>query len=104
MTQTGKPPSSANLRRRPIVLCRHNEKGDIEGGNWHAERALEYSDHTYRLAKPAHTKLEQRMTSLIMSTRCINGSHYENHQRAANLHGGAAHGRAAGKTGSPDAT
>jgi hypothetical protein len=34
----------------------HNEKGDNAAGNWHAERALEYSDHAYRLAREAHDK------------------------------------------------
>jgi len=37
----------------------HNEKGDNEGGKWHAERALEYSDQAYKLAKEAHTKSAQ---------------------------------------------
>jgi len=26
------------------TAAEHNEKGDTEGGKWHAERALEYSD------------------------------------------------------------
>ena len=37
----------------------HNEKGDDDGGRWHAERALEYSNHAYRLAKEAHNKSGQ---------------------------------------------
>jgi hypothetical protein len=37
----------------------HHEKGDDEGGNWHAQRALAYSDHAYRLAQEAHTKSGQ---------------------------------------------
>jgi hypothetical protein len=41
------------------TAAEHNEKGDDEGGRWHAERALEYSDHAYRLAKEAHAKSGQ---------------------------------------------
>jgi hypothetical protein len=41
------------------TAAEHNEKGDDEGGRWHAQRALEYSDHAYRLAKEAHAKSEQ---------------------------------------------
>jgi hypothetical protein len=32
------------------TAAEHNEKGDNETGNWHAERALEYSDRAYKLA------------------------------------------------------
>ena len=40
-----------------------------------------------------------------MSTRYNNGSHYENHQRAAELHDGAAHAhRVAEQHGKPDLT
>jgi hypothetical protein len=38
------------------TAAEHNEKGDDEAGRWHAERALEYSNHAYRLAKEAHAK------------------------------------------------
>lgn len=38
------------------TAAEHNEKGDDEAGKWHAARALEYSDHAYRLAREAHTK------------------------------------------------
>jgi hypothetical protein len=38
------------------TAAEHNEKGDDAGGKWHAERALEYSDHAYKLAKEAHNK------------------------------------------------
>jgi len=41
------------------TAAEHNEKGDNDGGKWHAERALEYSGHAYRLAKEAHTKSAQ---------------------------------------------
>jgi len=37
----------------------HNEKGDNETGNWHAQRALEFSDRAYELAKEAHNKSGQ---------------------------------------------
>ncbi|MGB6947465.1 MAG: hypothetical protein WBE37_34010 [Bryobacteraceae bacterium] len=41
------------------TAAEHNEKGDNEGERWHAERALEFSDHAYKLAKEAHTKSAQ---------------------------------------------
>jgi hypothetical protein len=41
------------------TAAEHNEKGDDEGGRWHAIRALEYSDQAYKLAKEAHTKSGQ---------------------------------------------
>jgi hypothetical protein len=47
---------AANAHR---TAAEHNEKGDDQGGRWHAERALEYSDHAYRLAKEAHAKSGQ---------------------------------------------
>ena len=34
----------------------HNEKGKNPTGNWHNERALQYSDHAYALAKEAEDK------------------------------------------------
>jgi len=41
------------------TAAEHNEKGESESGNWHAERALEYSDQAYKLAKKAHNKSGQ---------------------------------------------
>ncbi len=41
------------------TAAEHNEKGDGVAGSWHAERALEYSDHAYKLAKEAHNKSGQ---------------------------------------------
>jgi hypothetical protein len=38
------------------TAAEHNEKGDNPTGNWHAERALEYADQAYKLAKEAHNK------------------------------------------------
>jgi hypothetical protein len=38
------------------TAAEHNEKGDNPTGNWHNERALEFSDRAYQLAKEAHTK------------------------------------------------
>ena len=38
------------------TAAEHNEKGDSTTAVWHAERALEYSDHAYKLAQEAHTK------------------------------------------------
>jgi hypothetical protein len=38
------------------TAAEHNEKGDLTAAAWHSERALEYSDHAYRLAKETHNK------------------------------------------------
>jgi len=37
----------------------HNEKGDNPSGNWHTQRALQYSDRAYELAREAHDKSTQ---------------------------------------------
>ena len=44
------------------TAAEHNEKGDDAGGRWHATRALEFSNHAYKLAKEAHAKSEQTLT------------------------------------------
>ena len=44
------------------TAAEHNEKGDHEAATWHAERALEYSNHAYKLAMEAHTKSGQIVT------------------------------------------
>ena len=44
---------AANAHR---TAAEHNEKGDYTTAVWHTERALEYSDHAYKLAKKAHNK------------------------------------------------
>lgn len=44
------------------TAAEHNERGDNETGNWHAVRALEYSDRAYKLAMEAHTKSGQIVT------------------------------------------
>ena len=41
------------------TAAEHNEKGDNPTGNWHNERALEYSNRAYQLAKEAHAKSGQ---------------------------------------------
>jgi len=41
------------------TAAEHNEKGDGAAESWHAERALEYSDHAYKLAKEAQNKSSQ---------------------------------------------
>jgi hypothetical protein len=41
------------------TAAEHNEKRDVAAADWHSERALEYSDHAYKLAKEAHTKSGQ---------------------------------------------
>jgi hypothetical protein len=44
---------AANAHR---TAAEHNEKGGDDAGRWHAERAMEYSDQAYKLAKEAHNK------------------------------------------------
>lgn len=41
------------------TAAEHNEKGDNPSGNWHSQRALEYADHAFELAKEAHNKSGQ---------------------------------------------
>jgi hypothetical protein len=41
------------------TAAEHNEKGQHEPGDWHAQRALEFSDNAYKLAKEAHNKSGQ---------------------------------------------
>jgi hypothetical protein len=41
------------------TAAEHNEKGNYTEAIWHSERALEYSDHAYKLAKEAHTRSGQ---------------------------------------------
>ena len=38
------------------TAAEHNEKGDCTTADWHSERALEYSDQAYKLAREAHAK------------------------------------------------
>jgi len=38
------------------TAAEHNEKGDDVAGRWHAERALEFSDHAYKLAQETRSK------------------------------------------------
>ena len=38
------------------TAAEHNEKGSDTEESWHSQRALEYSDHAYKLAKEAHNK------------------------------------------------
>lgn len=41
------------------TAAEHNERGDEKAGSWHSQRALEFSDHAYKLAKEAHNKSGQ---------------------------------------------
>jgi hypothetical protein len=41
------------------TAAEHSEKGDHSTAFWHSERALEYSDRAYKLAKEAHNKSGQ---------------------------------------------
>jgi hypothetical protein len=72
------------------TAAEHNEKGKNELGNWHLQRALEYSDHAYKLAKEAHPKSGEIGPLGPMSGSRDNGLLDENHQRAAELHDRAA--------------
>jgi hypothetical protein len=47
---------AANAHR---TAAERNEKGDHDSGSWHSERAMEFSDHAYQLAKEAHAKSGQ---------------------------------------------
>ena len=38
------------------TAAEHNEKGDFTAAEYHSQRALEYSDEAYKLAKEAHSK------------------------------------------------
>lgn len=44
------------------TAAEHNEKGNEGDYIWHAERALEYSEHAYRLAKESQSKSGQMVT------------------------------------------
>lgn len=72
------------------TAAEHNEKGKNELGNWHLERAMEYSDHAYKLAKEAHSNSGQmgslEPTPVLHDTEPV----YQNHIRAAELHDRAA--------------
>jgi hypothetical protein len=41
----------------------HNEKGETEAGNWHLDRAREYSDQAFKIAQDIRSK-SGRMESL----------------------------------------
>lgn len=45
--------------RNHRTAAERNEKGDNPTGNWHLERALEYAEHAYKLARDAHSKSGQ---------------------------------------------
>jgi hypothetical protein len=44
------------------TAAEHHEKGDGDAASWHADRALEYSDRAYKLAKEAHNKSGQMVS------------------------------------------
>jgi hypothetical protein len=72
------------------TAAEHNEKGKNELGNWHLERAAEYSDHAYKLAENAHSKSGQMESLDPMPTLHDTEPLYQNHNRAAELHDRAA--------------
>jgi hypothetical protein len=47
---------AANAHR---TAAEHNEKGNHSAAAFHSQRALEYSDHAYKLSKEAHAKSGQ---------------------------------------------
>jgi len=51
------------------TAAEHNEKGDNPTGNWHAQRALEYSEHAYKLAKEAQNKSGQMEKTNVQSEK-----------------------------------
>jgi Protein of unknown function (DUF2934) len=72
------------------TAAEHNEKGKNELGNWHLERAMEYSDHAYKLAKGAHSKSGQIESLGLMPALHDTEPLHQNHKRAAELHDRAA--------------
>ena len=72
------------------TAAEHNEKGKNELGNWHLQRALEHSDHAYKLAKEAHPNSGQIGPLGDISAHHDNKLLPENHYRAAELHDRAA--------------
>jgi hypothetical protein len=44
------------------TAAEHHEQGNHEAGNWHAERAMEYADQAFKLAKDAHSKSGRMVT------------------------------------------
>jgi hypothetical protein len=72
------------------TAAEHNEKGKNELGNWHLQRAMEYSDHAYKLAREAHSNSGQIGPLEPMPGGHDNDLLDENHQRAAELHDRAA--------------
>ncbi|WP_031500008.1 hypothetical protein [Bryobacter aggregatus] len=41
------------------TAAEHEEKGDGDGGRWHATRALEYSKQAFKFAEEAHSRSGQ---------------------------------------------
>ena len=72
------------------TAAEHNEKGKNELGNWHLERAAEYSDHAYKLAKEARSKSGQMESLEPTPTLHDTEPVHQNHNRAAELHDRAA--------------
>lgn len=72
------------------TAAEHNEKGKNELGNWHLERAQEYSDHAYKLAKQAHSNSGQIESLQPMPAPRDNELLHQSHNRAAELHDRAA--------------
>jgi hypothetical protein len=41
------------------TAAEHSEKGDNDGGRWHAQRAQEFAEQAYKLAQDAHAESGQ---------------------------------------------
>ena len=76
------------------TAAEHNENESNELVNWHLQRAMEYSDHAYKLAKDAHSKTGQmgslEPTPALHDTEPLYKDRKQNHNRAAELHDRAA--------------
>jgi hypothetical protein len=72
------------------TAAEHNEKGKNELGNWHLQRAMEYSDHAYKLARETRSNSGQIEPLEPMPGRHGHDLLDESHQRAAELHDRAA--------------
>ncbi len=76
------------------TAAEHNENENNGLVNWHLQRALEYSDHAYKLAKDAYSKSGQmgslEPTPALHDTEPLYQNRKQNHNRAAELHDRAA--------------
>lgn len=76
------------------TAAEHNENENNELVNWHLQRAMDHSDHAYKLAKDAHSSSGQmgslEPTPTLRDTEPLHQNRKQNHNRAAELHDRAA--------------